>query len=57
MEKVIMADPEHADALNFLGYTLADEGRDLERAETLIENALRSLSSSLIFFSYLSLKA
>lgn len=41
MEKVIMADPEHADALNFLGYTLADEGRDLERAETLIENALR----------------
>lgn len=41
MEKIIHLEPEHADALNFLGYTLADEGRDLERAEVLIQNALR----------------
>lgn len=41
MEKIITLDPEHADALNFLGYTLAEEARDLERAETLVRNALR----------------
>ena len=41
MEKVISKDPEHADALNFLGYTLAEQGRDLERAQLLIESALK----------------
>lgn len=41
MEKVISKDPEHADALNFLGYTLAEQGLDLERAQLLIESALK----------------
>jgi tetratricopeptide (TPR) repeat protein len=41
MEQVIALHPEHADALNFLGYSLAEQGRDLERARLLIENALK----------------
>ena len=40
MEKVIAKDSEHAEALNYLGYTLAEQGRDLARAQLLIENAL-----------------
>lgn len=41
MDKIISKDPEHADALNYLGYSLAEKGRDLERAELLIESALK----------------
>ncbi len=41
MEKTIAINPEHADALNYLGYTLADQSRDLERAQILVENAIR----------------
>ncbi len=41
MEKVIAKHPEHPDALNFLGYSLAEQERDLERALLLIENALK----------------
>jgi tetratricopeptide (TPR) repeat protein len=41
MEKVISKDPEYADALNYLGYTLVEQGRNLERAEVLIESALK----------------
>lgn len=41
MEQVIAGHPEHADALNFLGYSLAEQERDLERARVLIENALK----------------
>lgn len=41
MDKIISKDPEHADALNYLGYSLAEQGRDLERARLLIENALK----------------
>ncbi len=41
MEKILSRDSEHADALNFLGYSLAEMGRDLERAVLLIEGALR----------------
>jgi tetratricopeptide (TPR) repeat protein len=40
MEQIIALDPEHADALNFVGYTLADDGRDLPRALELIEKAV-----------------
>lgn len=40
MEKVISKDPEHAEALNYLGYSLAEQGRDLDRAELLVKNAL-----------------
>ncbi|MDQ7830916.1 MAG: tetratricopeptide repeat protein [Desulfovibrionaceae bacterium] len=40
MEQVIALDGEHADALNFVGYTLADDNRDLPRALELIEKAV-----------------
>jgi len=40
MERIIAIDPEHADALNFLGYTLADLNRDLDRALVLVNKAL-----------------
>lgn len=40
MERIIVLDPEHADALNYVGYLLADEGKDLERATVLVERAL-----------------
>jgi len=40
MEQIITLDGEHADALNFVGYTLAEENRDLPRALQLIEKAV-----------------
>lgn len=40
MEKVLAVDPEHADALNYIGYTYADQGIHLEKAEKLIQKAL-----------------
>jgi tetratricopeptide (TPR) repeat protein len=40
MEKVINIDPDHAAALNFIGYTLAEQGQNLDRAEILIKKAL-----------------
>ncbi|MGE4298672.1 MAG: tetratricopeptide repeat protein [Desulfovibrionaceae bacterium] len=41
MEKIIGLDPEHADALNYVGYTLADLNRDLKRALVLVQTATR----------------
>ena len=41
MELVIVKNPEHAEALNYVGYTLADEGRELDRALVLVNSALR----------------
>ena len=40
MEKVIALDPDHANALNYLGYTLAEMGIRLTEAENLIKHAL-----------------
>jgi tetratricopeptide (TPR) repeat protein len=40
MRAVIKFDPQHAAALNFLGYMLAEQGRDLDEAEKLIVRAL-----------------
>lgn len=40
METIITIDADHADALNYVGYLLADENRDLERAMVLITRAL-----------------
>ncbi len=40
MERVVALDPGNSEALNYLGYTLADQGRDLDRALTLIQQAL-----------------
>ena len=42
LRKVIKEDPENATALNALGYTLADENRDLDEAEKMIRKALES---------------
>lgn len=39
MESIIRIDPQHAQALNYIGYTLADENRDLPRALKLIAQA------------------
>jgi tetratricopeptide (TPR) repeat protein len=38
--EVIALDPEHASALNYLGYMLAERGKKLPEAVTLIERAL-----------------
>jgi len=40
MRKAIEADPKHADALNWVGYTYAEEGIRLDEAEELIKRAL-----------------
>lgn len=39
MEEVISRDPEHFKALNFVGYTLAEMGKDLDRALVLVRTA------------------
>jgi tetratricopeptide (TPR) repeat protein len=41
MRKVIKLDPKHANALNYLGYTYADLGTNLDEAEQLIKEALK----------------
>lgn len=40
LREIIAREPDHAAALNALGYTLADENRQLEEAEDLIFRAL-----------------
>lgn len=40
MERIISANPRHFQALNYVGYTLAENNRDLERAHKLIVTAL-----------------
>ncbi|MBF0230626.1 MAG: tetratricopeptide repeat protein [Desulfamplus sp.] len=40
MKKVIELDPEHSSALNYLGYTYAELGINLDEAEELIKRAL-----------------
>jgi len=39
MEGVLREHPDNSNALNFVGYTLAEEGRDLDRALVLVEKA------------------
>ncbi len=41
MKRVIQLDANHASALNYLGYTYADLGKNLEEAEKLIARALK----------------
>ena len=41
MQKVLDIDPQHADALNFIGYTYADRGIHLDEAEQMIVQALK----------------
>lgn len=40
MKSVIELDPENANALNYLGYTYADMGKNLDEAEKLVKAAL-----------------
>ncbi|QJB56249.1 tetratricopeptide repeat protein [Pseudodesulfovibrio sp. zrk46] len=39
MEQVLRAHPDHVNALNYVGYTLAEENRELERALVLVQKA------------------
>ena len=41
MKTVISLDPKNANALNYLGYTYADLGQNLDEAERLIKEALK----------------
>ncbi len=41
MEMILTIDPTHADALNYIGYTYADKGIHLDRAQELIERAMK----------------
>ncbi|WP_461834729.1 tetratricopeptide repeat protein [Desulfothermus sp.] len=40
MEKILKKDPNNASALNFIGYTLVDMGKDLKKGCELIKKAL-----------------
>jgi Flp pilus assembly protein TadD len=40
MKKAIELNPKNAQALNYVGYTYAEEGKNLEEAEQLIKRAL-----------------
>lgn len=46
LRRVLALDPNHIDALNALGYTLADHNRQLDEAYGLIERALRARPTS-----------
>ena len=41
MQRVIALDDSHVQALNYLAYTYADLGRNLEYAEQLVNRALK----------------
>jgi Flp pilus assembly protein TadD len=40
LKKVIKINPEHADALNYLGYSYAEKGIHLDEAYSLVKKAL-----------------
>ncbi|HYV44847.1 MAG TPA: tetratricopeptide repeat protein [Myxococcaceae bacterium] len=40
MRQVLEVNPENPDAMNFIGYTLAESGHDLDEAERLLNKAL-----------------
>jgi tetratricopeptide (TPR) repeat protein len=40
MQQVLALEPQHAGALNFIGYSLAERGERLDEAQALIERAL-----------------
>lgn len=41
MLKIIQINPDHSDALNYVGYTYAEEGIKLDEAQDLIEKAIK----------------
>ncbi len=42
MEEILLINPDHSGALNYIGYTLAERGQDLPRALELINKALKT---------------
>jgi predicted Zn-dependent protease len=42
LEQIVKLDPRHAPACNDLGYNWAEQGKNLDRAETLIRTAVRA---------------
>ena len=40
MERVLVANPDHAGALNYVGYTWAEQGQNLDQAEAYVTRAL-----------------
>ena len=42
MKTVVKADPTHVEALNYLGYTYAEHGINLDEAEELIKRAMKN---------------
>ncbi len=42
MEGILARNPDHADAMNYVGYSLADANKDLDRAHILIKKALKA---------------
>ena len=41
MKQLLSLEPENANALNFIGYTMAEAGTDLEEAEKFVKRALQ----------------
>lgn len=54
MEKIVTLDPKNPDALNYLGYSLAEEGRDLNKALTMISTALEKEPDNPFFLDSLA---
>lgn len=54
MAKIVTLDPKNPDALNYLGYSLAEEGRDLDRAVTMISTALEKEPDNPFFLDSLA---
>lgn len=54
MEQILAIEPGNPDALNFVGYSLAEEGRELDRAQEMITRALASSPESPYFIDSLA---
>lgn len=54
MERILSIEPDNPDALNFVGYSLAEEGRDLDRAQEMITKALLAKPDSPYFIDSLA---
>ena len=54
MERIVAKDATHPDALNYLGYSLAEEGRDLDKALAMIQKALEKEPDNPFFLDSLA---
>jgi tetratricopeptide (TPR) repeat protein len=54
MEQILAIEPGNPDALNFVGYSLAEDGRDLDRAQDMITRALAANPESPYFIDSLA---